>query len=75
MPQRMHASIVGILAEKVMCLGFDGAAQLYREYHQVDFASMGHTPCALFVTVSDIDRNPRSADRPLYFAGVYGPYS
>ena len=42
----MHASIVGILAEKVMCLGFDGAAQLYRECHQVDFASMGHTPCA-----------------------------
>lgn len=40
----MHASIVGILAEKVMCLGFDGAAQLYRECHQVDFASMGHTP-------------------------------
>ena len=40
-----------------MCLGFDGAAQLYRECHQVDFASMGHTPCALFVTVSDIDRN------------------
>lgn len=55
--ERMHASIVGILAEKVMCLGFDGAAQLYRECHQVDFASMGHTPCALFVTVSDIDRN------------------
>lgn len=42
--ERMHASIVGILAEKVMCLGFDGAAQLYRECHQVDFASMGHTP-------------------------------
>lgn len=55
--ERMHASIIGILAEKVMCLGFDGAAQLYRECHQVDFASMGHTPCALFVTVSDIDRN------------------
>lgn len=55
--ERMHASIVGILAEKVMCLGFDGAAQLYRECHQVNFASMGHTPCALFVTVSDIDRN------------------
>lgn len=42
--ERMHASIVGILAEKVMCLGFDGAAQLYRECHQVDFASMGHAP-------------------------------
>ena len=52
-----QAQTFGILAEKVMCLGFDGAAQLYREYHQVDFASMGHTPCALFVTVSDIDRN------------------
>lgn len=52
--ERMHASIVGILAEKVMCLGFDGAAQLYRECHQVNFASMGHTPCVLFVTVSDI---------------------
>ena len=39
-----QAQTFGILAEKVMCLGFDGAAQLYRECHQVDFASMGHTP-------------------------------
>ena len=55
--EKMHASISGILAEKIMCLGFDGARDLYTRACQVDFARLGHERCALFVTVSDIDRS------------------
>lgn len=55
--EKMHASISGILAEKIMCLGFDGARDLYTCAHQVDFARLGHSRCALFVTISDIDRS------------------
>lgn len=55
--ERTHASILGVLAEKLMCLGFDGALRLYTEERQVDFASFGHGRRALFVTVSDIDRS------------------
>ena len=54
---RMHASILGILAEKLMCLGFDSATALYRNPNQVDFALLGHEPIALFVTVSDVDHS------------------
>lgn len=53
---RMHASILGIIAEKVMALGFDGALRLYQSKHQVDFARLGHECVALFVTMSDVDR-------------------
>lgn len=54
---RTHASILGFVAEKLICLGFDGALRLYTAEHQVDFARFGHERCALFVTVSDIDRS------------------
>ena len=36
---------------------------------------MGHTPCALFVTVSDIDRNLDPLTGLFYYASVYGPHS
>ena len=52
---RTHASILGILAEKVMCLAFDTACALYDMNRQVDFARLGHERVALFVTMSDID--------------------
>ena len=55
--EKMHASIMGILAEKVMCLGFDGARRLYTDANQIDFAAMGCERCALFITVSDLDRS------------------
>lgn len=55
--EKMHASISGILAEKIMCLGFDGARELYTRTHQVDFTRLGHSRRALFVTISDIDRS------------------
>lgn len=54
---KMNSSIIGILAEKLMCLGFDGALKLYTASHQVDFARFSHERRALFVTMSDIDRS------------------
>ncbi|MFR3450661.1 MAG: type IV secretory system conjugative DNA transfer family protein [Collinsella sp.] len=53
----MNASIIGIIAEKVMRLSFDTARALYTHSPQVDFARMGHEPTALFVTLSDMDRS------------------
>ena len=55
--EKMHASIMGILAEKVMCLGFDSARRLYTDANQIDFAAMGRERRALFITVSDLDRS------------------
>lgn len=55
--EKMNASIIGIIAEKVMCLSFDTARALYTHNPQVDFARMGHEPTALFVTLSDMDRS------------------
>ena len=55
--EKMNSSIIGILAEKLMCLGFDGALKLYTAARQVDFARFGHERRALFVTMSDIDRS------------------
>lgn len=57
---KMHASIMGILAEKMMCLSFREAVALYRDEHKVDFGRMGHERVALFVTVSDVDHSLRS---------------
>lgn len=54
---KMHASILGILSEKLMCLSFDTAYRLYEQPRKVDFAAMGHKKVALFVTVDDIDRS------------------
>ncbi len=52
---RMHSSIMGIIAEKVMCLGFEEATALFRAPQHVDFARMGRERVALFVSVSDVD--------------------
>ena len=38
--EKMNASIIGIIAEKVMCLSFDTARALYTHNPQVDFARM-----------------------------------
>ncbi len=56
---KMHASIMGIIAEKMMCLSFREAKDLYRAPRKVDFARMGHERVALFVTVSDVDHSLR----------------
>ena len=57
---KMHSSIMGILAEKVMCLSFREAVSLFRAERKVDFARMGHERMVLFVTVSDVDHSLRS---------------
>ena len=54
---RMHSSIMGMIAEKMMSLAFKEAYDLYRMPRKVDFTAMGHSPVALFVTVSDVDRS------------------
>ncbi len=55
--EKMHASILGILAEKLMCLTFEEAYRLYEAPRKVSFAAMGYSKVALFVTVDDIDRS------------------
>lgn len=55
--EKMSASIMGILAEKVMCLSIDEAQALYVKPRQLDIARLGHEPIALFVTLSDMDRS------------------
>ena len=57
---KMHSSIMGILAEKMMTLAFKEAFALYHMPKKVDFAALGHRPIALFVTVSDVDHSLRS---------------
>ena len=52
-----HSSVLGVLSEKIRCLGFDTALAMYDHPRQVDIARMGHEPVALFVTVSDIDHS------------------
>lgn len=55
--EKMNASIIGILAEKLMALGLDGIVELYRAPDQVDFERIGSKPTALFVCMNDIDRS------------------
>ena len=57
--EKMHSSIMGVLAEKMMCLSFKEARSLYHAPKKVDFARMGHQRVALFVTVSDVDHSLR----------------
>lgn len=54
---KTHASIMGVLAQKVAVLGFDAVTALFTSRERVDFARLGHERVALFVTVSDVDRS------------------
>ena len=54
---RMHASILGILAEKMACLNFPAAMDMYLSERRVDFVRLAHERIALFVTVSDVDHS------------------
>ena len=55
--EKTHASIMGVLAQKLACLAFDEATALFDMREHVDFARLGHDRVALFVTVSDVDRS------------------
>ena len=58
--EKMHSSIMGIIAEKMMTLAFKEAVDLYHMPQKVDFARMGHERTALFVSVSDVDLSLRA---------------
>lgn len=58
--ERMHASILGILAEKLGPLTYDGPLAMYRKTDRVDFKALGREKTAVFLTISDTDR---SSDR------------
>lgn len=54
---RMWASVVGILAEKISVLSFDGARALLTHSRRIDFRALGRKKTAVFLNVSDTDRS------------------
>ncbi len=55
--EKMHSSILGILAANLMPFGFPEATSAYRRPRQVDFRAFGREKRALFVTINDMDRS------------------
>ena len=55
--EKMEASIVGILAEKMNGLNFDGALRMYSHRDRIDFRALGREKTAVFLTISDTDRS------------------
>ena len=54
--EKMDASIRGIVSTNLDPLCFDDACALYTKPGRIDFASIGRTRTALFLTISDTDR-------------------
>lgn len=55
--EKMYASVVGILAEKLSILTFDGARALISNLQRVDFRALGRHKTAVFLEISDTDRS------------------
>lgn len=55
--EKMHASIQGVIAQKLDLLTFDGPLQMYSRPDKVDFAALGREKTAVFLNVSDTDRS------------------
>lgn len=55
--EKMHSSIMGIIAANLMSLTFDGALASFRKADQIDFYDLGCERRALFVTMDDMDRS------------------
>lgn len=55
--ERMWASVIGILAEKISVLSFDGARALLTNKKRIDFRTLGRKKTAVFLEVSDTDRS------------------
>jgi type IV secretion system protein VirD4 len=55
--EKMHASIMGIIAASIFPLTFDEALASFRRPDQVDFCALGHERHALFVTMDDMDHS------------------
>lgn len=54
---KMTASIIGIIAEKLSFLTFREANALYCNKNQIDFKELGKRKTAVFLTISDTDRS------------------
>ena len=57
--ERMHASIMGIIAANLLPIGFRGAMTAYESSRRVNFRHLGRKRCALFVTIDDMDASLR----------------
>lgn len=55
--ERMWASVIGILAEKLSVLTFDGARALLTSPRRIDFRALGRKKTAVFLNISDTDRS------------------
>lgn len=55
--EKMHSSIMGIIAANLMPLTFDGALASFRKPEQIDFRDLGRDRRVLFVTMDDMDRS------------------
>ena len=54
---RMEASIIGILSEKLNGMNFDGAVHMFTQEKRIRFADIGRKKTAVFLTISDTDRS------------------
>ena len=54
---RMEASIIGILSEKLNGMNFDGAIHMFSQEKRIRFADIGRKKTAVFMTISDTDRS------------------
>lgn len=55
--ERMHASIQGILAEKLSVFTFAGTDALFQKKERIRFAELGRKKTAVFLNISDTDRS------------------
>lgn len=55
--EKMHASIRGMIGNKISPLTYDGPLHLYQCPKRIDFKKLGKEKTALFLTVSDMDRS------------------
>ena len=55
--EKMEASIIGILGEKLNGLNFDGAIKMFSRKDRIDFRAVGREKTAVFLTISDTDRS------------------
>ena len=55
--EKMYSSIIGILAEKISPLAFDGTSAMYSHCQRISFADLGREKTAVFLNVSDTDRS------------------
>lgn len=55
--EKMHASICGIIAEKLDSLTYDEPVALYRKKKRINFKDLGKEKTVLFLTISDTDRS------------------